>query len=141
VLGCEFVYALPEMRHDDDWMLEHLNVDPRRVVNEIRFYRCGFGVNFEVFEYERHEGQRDVPRHSDLGGHHVALYVEDMDAAAAYMAGKGVRLLAGPVGQQERVRRASAGGTSSPRGVCSSSWSATRTARPTRRTRPRMGYR
>ena len=98
VLGCEFVYALPEMRHDDDdWMLEHLNVDPRRVVNEIRFYRCGFGVNFEVFEYQRHDGQRDVPRNSDLGGHHVAFYVDDMDAAAAYLRGKGVRLLAGPV--------------------------------------------
>ena len=80
VLGCEFVYALPEMRHDDDWMLEHLNVDPRRVVNEIRFYRCGFGVNFEVFEYQRHDGQRDVPRNSDLGGHHVAFYVDDMEA-------------------------------------------------------------
>ena len=96
VLGCEFVYALPEMRHDDDWMLEHLNVDPRRAVREIRFYRCGFGVNFEVFEYERHDGQRDVPRNSDLGGHHVAFYVDDMDAAAAYLAGKGVRLLATP---------------------------------------------
>ena len=35
VLGCEFVYGLPEMRHDDDWMLTHLNVDPeRRAVSE-----------------------------------------------------------------------------------------------------------
>ena len=24
VLGCEFVYALPQMRHDDDWMRTHL---------------------------------------------------------------------------------------------------------------------
>jgi glyoxylase I family protein len=105
VLGCEFVYTLPGMRHDDDWMREHLNVDPRRVVREIRFYRCGFGVNFEVFEYEAHEGQRDVPRNSDLGGHHVALYVDDMDTAAAYLEGKGVRLLAGPTAS----RNASAG--------------------------------
>ena len=43
VLGCEFVYALPEMRHADDWMRTHLNVDPKRVVTEIRFYRCGSG--------------------------------------------------------------------------------------------------
>jgi catechol 2,3-dioxygenase-like lactoylglutathione lyase family enzyme len=105
VLGCEFAYALPEMRHDDDWMREHLNVDPRRAVREIRFYRCGFGLNFEVFEYEAHDGQRDVPRNSDLGGHHVALYVDDMDAASAYMRSKGVRLLAGPVAS----RNASAG--------------------------------
>ncbi len=32
VLGCDYVYSLPEMRHDDDWMLDHLNVDPRAVV-------------------------------------------------------------------------------------------------------------
>ena len=98
VLGCEFVYSLPEMRHDDDdWMREHLNVDPRRAVREIRFYRCGFGLNFEVFEYEPHDGQRDVPRNCD-------------------------------------PRPGSAGGTSSPRGACSSSWSATRAARRTSET-------
>jgi catechol 2,3-dioxygenase-like lactoylglutathione lyase family enzyme len=105
VLGCDFVYSLPQMRHDDDWMLEHLNVHPGRAVREIRFYRCGFGVNFEVFEYEPHDGQRPVPRNSDLGGHHVALYVDDMDAAVEYLRGRGVRLLARPVAS----RNASAG--------------------------------
>ena len=97
VLGCQHIYSLPEMRHDDDWMLAHLNVDPRRVVTEIRFYRCGNGLNFEVFEYQTHEGQREVPRNSDLGGHHVAFYVDDMDAAVEYLRARGVRLLAGPV--------------------------------------------
>ena len=97
VLGADFVYVLPGMRHDDDWMRTHLNVDRRRVVNEIRFYRCGFGLNFEVFEYAPHEGQRQVPLNSDLGGHHVALYVDDMDAAVDYLKAKGMRLLEGPV--------------------------------------------
>ena len=87
VLGCQHVYSLPSMRHDDDWMLDHLNVDPRRVVNEIRFYRCGNGLNFEVFEYAPHEGQREAPRNSDIGGHHVAFYVDDMDAAVEYLRG------------------------------------------------------
>jgi glyoxylase I family protein len=105
VLGCEFSYELPEMRHDDDWMLRHLNVDSRRAVAGIRFYRCGFGLNLEVFEYAPHDGQRAVPRNSDLGGHHLALYVDDIDAAAAYLSSKGVRLLDGPVAS----RNASAG--------------------------------
>jgi len=105
VLGCHYVYSLPEMRHDDDWMLTHLNVDPRAVVTEIRFYRCGFGLNFEVFEYEPAPGQRPVPRNSDLGGHHVAFYVDDMDEAVGYLREKGVRLMAGPVAS----RNASAG--------------------------------
>ena len=43
VLGCVHVYSLSAIRHADDWMREHLTVDPRRVVNEIRFYRCGNG--------------------------------------------------------------------------------------------------
>jgi catechol 2,3-dioxygenase-like lactoylglutathione lyase family enzyme len=30
VLGCQYVYSLPSMRHDDDWMRDHLNVDPHR---------------------------------------------------------------------------------------------------------------
>jgi catechol 2,3-dioxygenase-like lactoylglutathione lyase family enzyme len=97
VLGCQHIYSLPQMRHDDDWMLAHLNVEPRRVVTEIRFYRCGNGLNLEVFEYQAHEGQREVPRNSDLGGHHLALYVDDMDAAVEYLRARGVRLLAGPV--------------------------------------------
>src|ERR1700735_822660 len=97
VLGCRYVYSLPAMRHDDDWMLAHLNVDPRRVVTEIRFYRCGNGLNFEVFEYQAHEGQREVPRNSAPCGHHVASYVDDMDAAVEYLRARGVRLLAGPV--------------------------------------------
>jgi glyoxylase I family protein len=105
VLGCEHVYSLPEMRHDDDWMARHLNVGPRAVVREIRFYRCGHGLNLEVFEYEPHAGQRGVPRNSDLGGHHVAFYVDDMDAAVAYLRERGVRVLAGPAAS----RNASAG--------------------------------
>jgi glyoxylase I family protein len=104
VLGCDFVYELPEMRHADDWMREHLNVDSRRVVRRIRFYRCGFGLNFEVFEYEPHSGQREVPRNSDLGGHHVAFYVDDMDAAVAYLREQGVRVLAGPVASRNASR-------------------------------------
>jgi glyoxylase I family protein len=104
VLGCEYAYSLPEMRHADEWMRGHLNVDPRRVVRGIRFYRCGFGLNFEVFEYEPHADQRDVPRNSDLGGHHVAFYVDDMDAAVEYLRERGVHVLAGPVSSRNASR-------------------------------------
>ena len=61
-------------------------------MREIRFYRCRFGLNFEVFEYEPRPDQRPQPRNSDLGGHHVAFYVDDMDTAVAYLRAKGVRL-------------------------------------------------
>ena len=36
------------------------------------------------------------PRNSDVGGHHVALYVDDLDAAVAYLREQGVRVLGEP---------------------------------------------
>ena len=106
VLGFDYVYSLPEMRHDDDWMLDHLNVEARAVVREIRFYRCRFGLNFEVFEYEPRPDQRPQPRNNDLGGHHIAFYVDDMNAAVAYLRAKGVRLLAtGPASSRTPFAR------------------------------------
>ncbi|MFN8189130.1 MAG: VOC family protein [Nocardioidaceae bacterium] len=96
VLGCEFMYALGPFRSDDDWMSEHLNVDPRTVMRELRFYRCGGQAVFEVFAYDAAERRTDPPRNSDVGGHHVALYVDDLDAAVAYLHDRGVQVLGDP---------------------------------------------
>lgn len=96
ILGCEHVYSLPGIRRDDEWMRDHLNVGPGTEATDIRFYRCGFGSNFEVFEY-RSPGQRlEPPRNSDVGGHHLALYVDDLDAAVEYLRGHGIRVLGEP---------------------------------------------
>ena len=75
-------------RHDDsDWMPEHLNVHPRAVMEQLRFFRCGGQAIFEVFEYAAPDQDTDLPRNSDIGGHHVALYVDDLDAAVDYLRG------------------------------------------------------
>jgi glyoxylase I family protein len=104
-IGCEHVYSLPEMRSDDsDWMREHLNVDPRAAVKEIRFYRCGTGPNFEVFEYSVAPEQRPQPRNSDVGGHHVAFYVDDLDAAVARLHEEGIRVLGEPTASANASR-------------------------------------
>ncbi|RZT57405.1 glyoxylase I family protein [Microcella alkaliphila] len=96
VIGCEYVYTLGPFERDDDWMREHLNVHPRSVMRELRFYRCGFGPNFEIFEWEPADSQHAQPRNSDIGGHHLAFYVDDIDEAAEYLRGHGVRLLGEP---------------------------------------------
>lgn len=96
VLGCEYMYRLGPFRSDDDWMAEHMNVDPRTVMRELRFFRCGGKAVFEVFQYEAPDRADAPPRNSDVGGHHVALYVEDLDAAIAYLHERGVRVLGGP---------------------------------------------
>jgi glyoxylase I family protein len=100
VIGCERVYELGPFIHDDDWMREQLNVHPRSVMRRLRFYRCGFGSNFEVFEWEAADGQREEPRNSDIGGHHLAFYVHDLDAAVDYLRSRGVRVLGQPVASQ-----------------------------------------
>ncbi|MDQ2623923.1 MAG: VOC family protein [Actinomycetota bacterium] len=96
ILGCEFVYSLGPFERDDEWMAERLNVHPRAVMRELRFYRCKTGPNFEVFQYETPEPPAPQPLNSDIGGHHLAFYVEDLDAALEYLREHGVRILGEP---------------------------------------------
>jgi catechol 2,3-dioxygenase-like lactoylglutathione lyase family enzyme len=97
VIGCEYMYSLGPFRHDDnDWMREHLGVDPRAVMRQLHFYRCGGQAIFEVFQYSAPDQRGSGPRNSDVGGHHVALYVEDLDAALAHLRGCGVVVLGEP---------------------------------------------
>lgn len=96
VLGAEKVYSLGPFQRDDDWMNEHLGVHPRTVMRELRFYRLGHGPNLEVFQYEPADEQRPAPRNSDLGGHHLALYVDDLDTAIAHLRAHGIEIMGEP---------------------------------------------
>ena len=97
VLGAVRVYTLGAKRADDDWMERHIGVHPRTVIEEIRFYRLGNGSNLEVFGYDAADGQAPQPRNSDIGGHHLALYVDDLDAAVSYLRAHGVEVMGEPV--------------------------------------------
>ena len=97
VLGAVHVYTLGAKRADDDWMTVQLGVHPRTVITEIRFYRLGNGSNLEVFHYDAADDQAPPPRNSDLGGHHLALYVDDLDASERYLREKGVEVMGSPV--------------------------------------------
>lgn len=99
VIGCEFVYSLGPFVHpdaDDEWMALHLGVDPRTVMRELRFYRCKHGPNFEVFQFEPTAPAAPQPLNSDLGGHHLAFYVDDFDEALSYLRERGVEILGDP---------------------------------------------
>jgi catechol 2,3-dioxygenase-like lactoylglutathione lyase family enzyme len=95
VLGFEYLYSLGPFRHDDDWMAAHLAVHPRAEMNN-RFYRCGGETLLEVFEYAAPDQRHIQPRNSDIGGHHVALYVDDLDAAVEHLRAAGLEVFAGP---------------------------------------------
>ncbi|GAA4987633.1 glyoxylase I family protein [Nonomuraea thailandensis] len=97
VLGCEYLYSLGPFRHDDSaWMRERLNVHPRAVMERLHFFRFGERTLFEVFQYSAPGQRSHVPSNSDVGGHHVALCVQDLDAAVAYLRERGIRVLGEP---------------------------------------------
>ncbi|MFN8155874.1 MAG: VOC family protein [Candidatus Nanopelagicales bacterium] len=96
VLGAEYMYRLGPFRSDDDWMAEHMDVHPRTVMEQLRFYRIGGQAVLEVFQYDAPDQAATGPRNSDVGGHHVALYVDDLDAAIAYLREQGVTVLGEP---------------------------------------------
>lgn len=96
VVGCEYLYSLGPFRDDGDWMAEHLGVHPRATVPENRFFRCGGQAILEVFSYTAPDQRGEVPRNSDIGGHHIALYVDDLDAAVEHLHGKGVTVFGEP---------------------------------------------
>ncbi|WP_349897717.1 VOC family protein [Parafrigoribacterium soli] len=101
VLGAVPVYTLGSKQADDDWMQQQLGVHPRTVISEIRFFRLGNGMNFELFDYQAADGQAPQPKNSDIGGHHVALYVDDLDAAAEHLRSHGVEIMGEPVASKQ----------------------------------------
>ena len=96
VLGCEYLYRLGPFQDSGAWMSEHLNVDDRAVMRRLHFYRLGGQAIFEVFEYDAPGQASSPPRNSDVGGHHVALYVADLDAAVEALHRNGLRVLGEP---------------------------------------------
>lgn len=96
VLGCEYLYSLGPFVHETgDWMAEHLNVHPRATMRNC-FFRVGDQAILEVFEYSAPDQDSAPPRNSDVGGHHIALYVDDLDTAVTYLREQGVRVLGEP---------------------------------------------
>jgi catechol 2,3-dioxygenase-like lactoylglutathione lyase family enzyme len=96
ILGCEHFYDLGPFGSDDDWMAEHLNVHPRAIVRKLAFLRCGSGPSFEIFEYEAPDRRLEQPRNSDIGGHHLAFYVQDFSAGIDYLRKNNIQILGEP---------------------------------------------
>ena len=96
ILGAEQFYDLGPFAADDDWMTVHLGVHADARVERLRFFRLGLGLNLEVFEYTAPDQRTEPPLNSDVGGHHLALYVDDIDAAVAYLREHGVEVMGEP---------------------------------------------
>lgn len=103
ILGAEVLFsAATNFRVDDsDWMTEHLQVHPRAAITEFRYVRMRNGTNLELFEYTSPDQKVVQPKNSDVGGYHLAFYVDDIYAAVAYLKANGVRVLAEPTVYQD----------------------------------------
>jgi len=98
VLGCEKATSFGPFKDDQGtFMQDLLDVDPRAVIETISLLRCGNGSNIELFKYTAPDQKTVTARNSDIGGHHIAFYVDDIDAAAAYLKAQNIRTLMGPL--------------------------------------------
>lgn len=107
VLGCRRVMEDLTVDGSAPGMAAMLGVEPRARAR-LAFLRCGNGSNLELFEYDAPDQATRPPRNSDVGGHHLCFYVDDMDAAVAYLRSRGVEV----AGEPERVTDGPSAGTS-----------------------------
>lgn len=97
VMGCKAIASFGPFRDDKGPFMQNLlNVHPRTVINKITLVRCGNGSNIELLEYRAPDQKKERPRNSDLAGHHIAFYVDDIAKAAAHLKKNGVKTFLGP---------------------------------------------
>ncbi|MEU4160882.1 TIGR03619 family F420-dependent LLM class oxidoreductase [Actinoplanes sp. NPDC026670] len=95
VLGASLLYVEGPIRRGD-WMTTNLAV-PADASCRVAMLRFGPTANLELFEYEVAGQNRAVPLNSDVGGHHLAVYVDDIEAAHRYLSDvPGVTMLGEP---------------------------------------------
>ena len=96
VLGCEYIYtAGPFSDPEGEWMRTNLAVHPRASTT-LAMVRCGPTQNIELFEYEAMDQAKTPPKNSDVGGSHIAFYVEDINEALGYLRAHDVEILGEP---------------------------------------------
>jgi catechol 2,3-dioxygenase-like lactoylglutathione lyase family enzyme len=100
VLGCKKAMSFGPIADPDPngtFMKDALGVDPKTVIKQITLVRCGIGSNIELFSYQSPDQKVVQPKNSDIGGYHIAFYVDDIKAAADYLHAKGVKTMMGPI--------------------------------------------
>ena len=98
IIGCKKAFSCGPFSDDKgNLMKDMLDVNPRAVITQITMIRCGYGSNIELFSYESPDQKVVQPKNSDVGGYHIAFYVDDIRAVDAYLRAKGVWTHFGPV--------------------------------------------
>jgi glyoxylase I family protein len=85
VLGAQLVFDGGTIS-DEDTMVRVLGARSRDSTR-YKFFRLGQGLNLEVFEYRTEDSGRHPGNHQ-AGGHHLALYVDEIGPAVAHLRGQ-----------------------------------------------------
>lgn len=94
--GGECIFYDGPFSDDRGAMARRLNVHPQ-AVSRLAMIRLGKHTNIELFEYSSPDQSGTGPKNSDIGGHHLALYVDDIDEGYEYIKNiPGVSVLEGP---------------------------------------------
>ena len=81
---------------DPDMQVRQFARHPRTEVEGIAVVHVA-DVVLELLQFSAPDQRTEPPRTSDAGGHHVAFYVDDLDAAVAHLRAGGVRVLGEPM--------------------------------------------
>ena len=99
---------IPQDAQGRDWMETHIGVKGARLT--LAMLQLAPNLKFQLVQYDKPADRRQtLPRNCDRGGHHVAMLVEDVDAAAAWLAQRGCEVLetiamdAGPLAGKKNV--------------------------------------
>ena len=116
VIGAEVLFQigpvdaadLPRDAQGRDWMQTHVGVAGAKLT--LVMLKLHDNLNFQLVQYDKPLDRRqDLPRNCDRGGHHLALLVDDVDRAIAYLSAHGCRALetihidAGPLAGKKNV--------------------------------------
>ena len=98
VLGAEFLFSFKEGPGTSNPanLNQAFGVPPDSKL-QIAMLRLGPTLNLELMEYESSDQRKVMPRNSDYDAPHIAFFVGDMDAAAAYLMEHGCKLFSGPL--------------------------------------------
>jgi catechol 2,3-dioxygenase-like lactoylglutathione lyase family enzyme len=99
ILGSKVLYTAAQNIFDPNgnWMEEQFNVHPRAEIKELVFVKMPGGTILELFEYYSPDQSFVAPKNSDVGGHHIAIYVEDIYEAIGFLKENNISVLGDPI--------------------------------------------
>ncbi|UAK22910.1 VOC family protein [Sphingomonas nostoxanthinifaciens] len=99
---------IPPLADGRDWMGAHVGVEGATLT--LAMLKLADNLNLQLVQYDAPAGRGTThPRVCDIGGHHLALRVDDVDKARAWLAAKGctvmeiIEIPAGPLAGKKNL--------------------------------------